>query len=305
MAQAADDNYQLEIQQWQQHRLESLTSPESWLTVTNAEALRKGTVRIGSGANQDIVLPTGPAHLGNLTYAENGAISLALDNPSQAAIDHPPAGPGSIEPMHINGLYFFPDGSLKLDDLKVNHAPPPTIIHVNSATLKIYAYDGKLNHGEKRLIVTDTHAPRLSQFKAPSYFPIDASWKITADWEALKKPREVEVAYVQGSVQKVQLKGKATFFRDGKRYELMPYMQADDGEMLFVFADGTSGKETYGGARFLIASAPKDGKVILDFNQAINPPCAFIPFPDCPIAIPDNRLSLRIEAGEKKVHETI
>jgi uncharacterized protein (DUF1684 family) len=81
-------------------------------------------------------------------------------------------------------------------------------------------------------------------------------------------------------------------------------MESND-EVLFVFADRTSGKETYGGARFLLTPAAKDGKIVLDFNKAVNPPCAFIPFPNCPIAIPENRLTLRINAGEQKVHEDI
>lgn len=301
-AHAAVDSYQLEIQQWQQHRIEKLKSPESWLSVTNSEVVQKGTTRIGSGTGEDIVLPSGPSHLGNLTYADNGSLSLALAGGSQATIGPSPAGQGSIEPFHINGLYFFPDGTLLLDPVK--GAQPPTTIHVNTETLKIYSYEGAYNKGEKRLIVTDTQAPRLTKFKGLDYFPIDSSWKITADWESLKEPREVEVAYMQGSVEKVKIKSKVVFFRDGKRYELMPYMESDD-EVLFVFADRTSGKETYGGARFLIAPAAKNGKIVLDFNKAVNPPCAFIPFPNCPIALPDNRLTLRIDAGEKKVHEDI
>jgi uncharacterized protein (DUF1684 family) len=304
VAHAAVDNYQLEIQQWQHDRLEKLKSPESWLSVTASEEVRKGTSSIGSGADQDIVLPSGPSHLGNLTYAGNGALSLALDNGSQATIDHSPTGPGSIEPFHVDGLYFFPDGTLVLDPAKKASNNPPSVIHVNTETLKIYSYEGE-SKGKKRLIVTDSQAPRLTQFKGLDYFPIDASWKITADWETLKEPREVEVAYIRGTVEKIKLKNKVVFFKDGKRYELMPYMQDDEKGVLFVFADGTSGKETYGGARFLITPSPKNGKIVLDFNKAVNPPCAFIPFPNCPIAIPENRLSLRIEAGEKKVHEDI
>jgi len=302
VAQAAVDSYQLEIQQWQQQRIEKLKSPQSWLSVTNSEVVRPGTSRIGSGADQDIVLPSGPPHLGDLAYADNGSMSLALVNGSHATIEHSPSGQGSIEPFHINGLYFFPDGTLLLDPVKGSKTP--TTIHASTETLKIYSYEGDYDKGEKRLIVTDTQAPRLVNFKGLEYFPIDAGWKITADWEPLKEPREVDVAYVQGSVQKVQIKSKAVFFRDGKRYELMPYMESDD-EVLFVFADRTSGKETYGGARFLVTPAAKDGKIVLDFNKAVNPPCAFIPFPNCPIAMPENRLTLRINAGEKKVHEDI
>ena len=70
--------------------------------------------------------------------------------------------------------------------------------------------------------------------------------------------------------------------------------------MLFVFKDATSGKTTYGGGRFLYAALPKDGKVVLDFNRAYNPPCAFTPYATCPLPPPRNRLTVPIEAGEKK-----
>ncbi len=73
-----------------------------------------------------------------------------------------------------------------------------------------------------------------------------------------------------------------------------------DKQYFVVFADRTSGKETYGAARFLYVDPPKNGKVIVDFNKAYNPPCAFTPFATCPLAPPENRLDLRVTAGEKK-----
>jgi uncharacterized protein len=75
-----------------------------------------------------------------------------------------------------------------------------------------------------------------------------------------------------------------------------------DGDgLFFVFKDATAPRETYGAGRFLSAPAPKDGKVILDFNRAYNPPCAFSAFATCPLPTPENVLRVRIEAGEKKV----
>jgi uncharacterized protein (DUF1684 family) len=300
---AGADDYNREIQRWQSERLSSLTSADSWLSVTNADILQKGISRIGSGADEDIVLSTGPSHLGLLTYATDGTISLALAKGSRVSIDPEPSVHGHIEPFHVSGLYFEPDGSLTPVNSKASHATQPTVLHVDSATLKFYAYDSDLNHGEMRLIATDAHAPARARFHGLDYFPVDASWKITARWELLALPREVDVAYVHGTVTKDKIIGKVVFVRDGKQYELLPYKQGDNGDLLFVFADATSGKETYGGARFLFASAPKDGKVILDFNKAINPPCALIPFPNCPLASPENHLAVRVAAGEKKVDD--
>ena len=71
-------------------------------------------------------------------------------------------------------------------------------------------------------------------------------------------------------------------------------------QLFLIFADATSGKETYGAARFLYAEMPRDGRIVLDFNKAYNPPCAFTPYATCPLAPPENRLDLRVTAGELK-----
>jgi uncharacterized protein (DUF1684 family) len=74
----------------------------------------------------------------------------------------------------------------------------------------------------------------------------------------------------------------------------------DAKELWFIFADRTTSKETYGSGRFLYADMPKDGKLVIDFNKAYNPPCAFTPYATCPLAPPENRLDLPVTAGEKK-----
>ncbi|MCF5922268.1 DUF1684 domain-containing protein, partial [Xanthomonas perforans] len=74
--------------------------------------------------------------------------------------------------------------------------------------------------------------------------------------------------------------------------------------LFFLFADRTSGKESYGGARYLFATSPRDGQVILDFNLAENPPCALTPHVVCPIAPPENRLDVAVNAGEKTYRAT-
>jgi uncharacterized protein (DUF1684 family) len=70
-----------------------------------------------------------------------------------------------------------------------------------------------------------------------------------------------------------------------------------------VFGDTTNGSETYGGGRFLYSEpVADDGSVELDFNLAYNPPCVFSPYATCPLPPPQNRLALRIEAGERSFH---
>ena len=70
---------------------------------------------------------------------------------------------------------------------------------------------------------------------------------------------------------------------------------------MFVIRDRTSGPETYGAARFLIGDVRGD-RVVLDFNKAFNPPCAFTDFAVCPLPSAQNVLPFPIRAGEKKPH---
>jgi uncharacterized protein (DUF1684 family) len=110
----------------------------------------------------------------------------------------------------------------------------------------------------------------------------------------------LEMGSVIGTIDKYPVPGKLEFTRDGKHFELLPVIEEPgDAQYFIVFADRTSGKETYGAARFLYIDPPKDGKVVLDFNKAYNPPCAFTGFATCPLAPPENRLDLRVTAGEK------
>jgi uncharacterized protein (DUF1684 family) len=104
---------------------------------------------------------------------------------------------------------------------------------------------------------------------------------------------------VLGTIDKEKVPGKAVFTRDGHTYELYP-IQEDAQSLFFVFADRTSGKETYGAARFLNTALAANGKLVLDFNKATNPPCAFTPYATCPLAPPENRMDLSVTDGEKK-----
>jgi uncharacterized protein (DUF1684 family) len=87
---------------------------------------------------------------------------------------------------------------------------------------------------------------------------------------------------------------------DGKACRLLPITDEGAGELFFVFGDETTGKETCGTGRFLDAPLPKDGVVVLDFNKAVNPPCAFTPYATCYLPPAENRLPVAVTAGEKK-----
>jgi hypothetical protein len=152
--------------------------------------------------------------------------------------------------------------------------------------------------------VKDNNSKIRREFSGLKWFPVDTSWKIAAKFTPYDKPHTILFDSQNGVKQPMQSPGFVTFAREGKEYRLEPVWE--DRELFFIFRDATSNKSTYGAARFLYsAAAAKDGSVILDFNKAINPPCAFTAYATCPLPPPQNRLALAVTAGEKKYSEGI
>ena len=137
---------------------------------------------------------------------------------------------------------------------------------------------------------------------ASSTFPSTRPSGSTGTFEPYDAPREIETPSAQGPPQKALAPGLVRFTLAGKEYELEPTVESPaDETFFFVFSDATAGTETYGAGRFLYAARPKAGetRVVLDFNLAQNPPCAFTPYATCPLPLPKNVLPVRIEAGER------
>lgn len=146
--------------------------------------------------------------------------------------------------------------------------------------------------------VWDAESPALRSFRGVPAYPPDPRWRIVARWEPYPAPRKVSIPAAAGPAQEGEAPGRAVFTVDGAEVSLEP---TGEGEALsFVFRDATSKDETYGAGRFLVAEAPRDGTVVLDFNRAYNPPCAFTAFATCPLPRPENVLPVRITAGEKR-----
>lgn len=151
--------------------------------------------------------------------------------------------------------------------------------------------------GRLALRTWDAEAPARRDFRGIDAFPWDPAWRIAADWEPFDPPRAVVVEDVVGMEAERRVPGRACFAVDGRRLALEP--TADGERLAFVFRDATAGVETYGAGRFLSADAPREGRVVLDFNRAFNPPCAFTPFATCPLPRPENVLPVRVTAGER------
>lgn len=271
----AGDAYTAAIEKVRAARIDALKAPDGWLSLVGLDWLQPGANRIGSAADNDIVLKAGPAHLGVVTLDDGGAVTIELAPGSGALVDG----------REVQRATLVDDGGT---------GGKPTEVRFGSARFFVIARDGK-----KALRVKDDNAATRTHFAGLDYFTVDPTWRVEARWVPFDPPHELEIGSVLGTIDKEKVPGKAVFTRDGHTFELYPIQEEPD-SLFFVFADRTSGKETYGAARFLDTPLAKDGKLVLDFNEARNPPCAFTPYATCPLAPPENRLDVRVTAGEKK-----
>ncbi|SKB96260.1 DUF1684 domain-containing protein [Luteibacter sp. 22Crub2.1] len=271
----AGDAYTAAVEKVRASRLETLKAPAGWLSLIGLEWLQPGANRVGSAADNDIVLKAGPAHLGVVTLDDTGNVTLEVARGSGVLVDG----------REVQRATLVDDGG---------NGGKATEVRFGSANFFVIARDGK-----KALRVKDEKAETRTHFVGLDYFPVDPSWRVEAEWVPFDPPHEIEIGSVLGTIDKEKVPGRAVFTRDGHTYELFPIQEEPD-SLFFVFADRTSGKETYGAARFLDTPLAKDGKLVLDFNEARNPPCAFTPYATCPLAPPENRLDVRVTAGEKK-----
>lgn len=271
-AAGGDDAYAKEIEAARAARVARLTTADGWLTLVGLHFLPAGESTIGSAKDNAIVFASGPAHLGKVTLAEDGRVSIALAPSAEA---------------RINGR------AVMTAALPVSEGRP---VVVTAGTLSFFVIE---RGGKKALRVKDSAAERRTHFLGLDYFPTDPAWRIEARWVPFDQPREISIANILGQMESAIVAGKAVFEHEGKQVELLPIEDGDGGPLFFVISDLTSGKETYAAARFLYAEPPVDGKLALDFNTAQNPPCAFTPFATCPLPPKENRLPFAVTAGEK------
>ena len=131
---------------------------------------------------------------------------------------------------------------------------------------------------------------------------MDLKWRFDARFDAYDPPQDrSRFRTSSGSTEQEKSPGAVVFQFGGKEYRIDAVKEAGSEDLFLIFGDQTNGFETYGGGRFLYAAPPdKDGQVVVDFNKAYNPPCVFTPYATCPLPPAQNRLPLRVEAGEKR-----
>jgi len=148
--------------------------------------------------------------------------------------------------------------------------------------------------------VRDLNNPHRTGFKGLSYFPVSTAWLFDARFEPYQPAHRIKIINILGMEQEYESPGAVVFQKDGREWRLDAVLEEPgDRELFIMFADATSGHETYGAGRFLYVPLPSAGRTRLDFNKAYNPPCALNDFATCPLPPPQNHLKLRVEAGEK------
>jgi uncharacterized protein (DUF1684 family) len=270
---AGDESYRTEIERWRQKREADLKADDGWLTVSGLYWLRPGETRIGSDPGNDLLLPArAPGVVGTLSLADGKAVFQSA--PGVAVTRN--GTPFENGPIHSD-----------VDD-------HPDTLAVGDVKLIL------LKRGERLAVRTkDNQSPLRASFAGLRWYPAREKWRIEAKFVAHPASTKLKMETIVGETESTDSPGHVTFEHGGKVLSLQAAGQKN-GSLWFVFRDGTSGRTTHGGARQLYADAPRGGVVVLDFNKAVNLPCAYIPYATCPLAPPQNRLSLAIEAGELK-----
>ncbi len=270
-----DAEHRAEIDAWRAEREKSLRSENGWLTLAGLFWLEEGASTFGSAPDNTLVFPAGKA-------------------PDRLGTFHRQGTKVSLEALPGTGLQT--DGkeiTAPRIELAADASGKPTLLSIGSLTFHVLERPGKLG-----IRLKDKESPVLAGFTGIESFPVDPSWRIEARFEPYDPPKKIKVPNIIGTDFDETSPGAVVFERGGETYRLEP--TGETGQDLFlVFGDATNGHETYGGGRFLSVPAAQGGKAVLDFNQAYNPPCVFTPYATCPLPPRQNKLELRIEAGEK------
>lgn len=261
-----------EINKWHTERIENLKKENGWLNLVGLFWLKDGDNKFGSGESNDIIFP------------ENAPESIGVFNLKD-----------SIVTIKINDGINVLLGDSLITGLEMKHDQTgnPTILSLGSFKWFI------IKRGNKYGIrLRDLNSPQLKEFTGVDRFPVNDDWKIEADFEPYNPPKKIIIPTILGTEEEETTPGKLTFTIGQDKYSLEP---VDAGRSLFIiFADETNGEETYGAGRFLVVDKPDStGSVIIDFNKAYNPPCAFSKYATCPLPPKSNFLKTRITAGEK------
>jgi uncharacterized protein (DUF1684 family) len=169
---------------------------------------------------------------------------------------------------------------------------------VQHGTLSLYL----IERGNRTAVrVKDSASAPRRRFSGIESFPVREAWRVPARLDRYPPKKSIPIPNVLGGVTQEPSPGAVVFTVGGREYRLDAVEEEGEKDLFLIFGDRTNGVVTYGAGRFLYVSPPgADGRTVVDFNKAYNPPCAFTPFATCPLPPPQNRLPIAVEAGEKR-----
>lgn len=272
LEQKGSPEYIAEISEWNQKRIERLKQDNGWLNLVGLYWLEVGENSFGSSSNNKIIFPDdSPSRIGSISLIDS-SLSISVEEGVNVTSEGEP-----VSEMN----------------LKEDISGEPTILTTGKFRWYI------IKRGERYGIrLRDLQAPILKEFKGIERYPTNSDWKFDARFEAYDPPKKIMIPTILGTTEEDQSPGVLVFSKNGNEYRL-DALESRTGYFI-IFADETSGEETYGAGRFLYTGMQdSSGIVALDFNKAYNPPCVFTRFATCPLPPKQNYLHLRITAGEK------
>ncbi len=275
----AQGSWEKETLAWRQKSEESLKSPRGWLALTGHFWLNEGNNPVGTSPSSTVRLPMdAPADAEGTFVVRNGSVTLVSRPLSSIRVDGEAVA--SNVPLHLASDEVESDGIEKI-----------TI--GDRMTLQLVRRTGRL-----AVRVRDSENPAIGNFPGKVWFDLNPEFRVDAKFVACEPGQSIPVVNIRGDSTESRLAGHLEFELSGQAFRLDALEEGPE-TLFIIFKDQTSGMTTYAPGRFISTSAPKDGRVVLDFNRAYNPPCAFSPHTLCPLPPKQNILPIKIEAGEK------
>ncbi len=271
----AGESHDAEIEAWRKGRMERLMSDTGYLTLAGLFWLDEGKHTFGSAPDNDLVFPkhSAPAHAGFIMRTKDGT-RIHANAGTELVLDGKRVSETRMIPDSEEGTTTFTLGDLSF-----------------------WLIQRSDRFGIR---LRDVHSEIRKNFGTIEAYPVQESYRVEARFEPYDPPKETPILNEVGTTSMSTSPGALVFTLNGKECRLDPLADGLDDESWFIiFADHTTGDETYGSGRFLYTGPPVDGKVIVDFNKAYNPPCAFSPYTTCPLPPPQNHLDVAVRAGEK------
>lgn len=268
--------YITEIKDWHQAREARLVEDTGWLNLVGLYWLDEGENSFGTAESNDVIFPKGLEQMGTFTLGDSAVTFKAAE-----------------------GVTITSNGEQVTEmELKPDISGERTILEWGTLRWFVIVRSGDNTGAKYGIRLRDLEADAVKNFAGVDMYPIDEDWKIEAEYVKYDEPKPIVIPSIIGTKNEDESPGELVFTIDGEEYKLNP-LDMGDGFWL-IFADMTSGKETYGAGRFLYTEGPgENNKVIIDFNKAYNPPCAFSKYATCPLPPKENHLKVEITAGEK------